>query len=106
MGDVLSEGGDPPGQRTDQTGDGRDRRRLARADVAQERDRLTLADRQRQAAEGLHAPVVDDEVLDLHGEVRNFTSMLRVVCAVHLGQIGRERPEPAALPARLAEVFA
>ena len=25
-----------------------------------------------------------DEVLDLHGEVRNFTSLLRVVCAYYL----------------------
>ncbi|MGH6910483.1 MAG: ribbon-helix-helix domain-containing protein [Phenylobacterium sp.] len=30
-----------------------------------------------------------DEVLDLHGEVRNLTSLLRVVCAVYLDR--RER---------------
>ena len=47
-----------------------------------------------------------DEVLDLHGEVSNFTSLLRVVCAVHLGQPGRARSEPTILPAKLAEAFA
>jgi len=31
-----------------------------------------------------------DEVLDLHGEVRNFTSLLRVVCAVYLDRRERE----------------
>lgn len=30
-----------------------------------------------------------DEVLDLHGDVRNFTSLLRVVCAVHLAHGGK-----------------
>ena len=32
-----------------------------------------------------------DEVLDLHGEVRNFTSLLRVVCAIYLGREARQR---------------
>lgn len=31
-----------------------------------------------------------DEVLDLHGEVQNFTSLLRVVCTVHLDRRERE----------------
>ena len=36
-----------------------------------------------------------DEVLDLHGEVRNLTSLLRVVCAVYLDRREPvERPEP------------
>jgi len=33
-------------------------------------------------------------VLELHGEARNFTSLLRVVCAVYLGgRRGREAAE-------------
>jgi predicted DNA-binding ribbon-helix-helix protein len=48
-------------------------------------------------AEGTTTPkfltTLHDEVLDLHGEVRNFTSLLRVVCAVYLGRRGSaERP--------------
>lgn len=34
-----------------------------------------------------------DEVMELHGEVRNFTSLLRVVCTVYLD---RRQPKPAA----------
>jgi predicted DNA-binding ribbon-helix-helix protein len=34
-----------------------------------------------------------DEVLDLHGEVQNFTSLLRVVCAIYLD--GRQWPVAA-----------
>lgn len=33
-----------------------------------------------------------DEVLDQQGEVRNFTSLLRVVCAIYLAREGPERP--------------
>ena len=44
-------------------------------------------------AEGLTTPKfiakLHDEVLDLHGDVRNFTSLLRVVCAVYLGRSDR-----------------
>ena len=47
-----------------------------------------------------------DEVLDLHGEVRNFTSLLRVICAVYLGREDRERPVARALTAGLARAFA
>ncbi len=32
-----------------------------------------------------------DEVLDLHGEVQNFTSLLRTACLVHLEQAIRTR---------------
>jgi predicted DNA-binding ribbon-helix-helix protein len=46
------------------------------------------------AAEGMTTPkfiaTLHDEVLDLHGEVSNFTSLLRVVCAVHLGRGGQK----------------
>ena len=46
-------------------------------------------------AEGLTTPkflaALHDEVLDQQGEVRNFTSLLRVVCAIYLGREGRER---------------
>ena len=47
-----------------------------------------------------------DEVLDLHGEVRNFTSLLRVICAIYLGRDDRERPASRALTAGLARAFA
>lgn len=40
------------------------------------------------AAEGMTAPQfiskLHSEVLELHGEVRNFTSLLRCACLVHL----------------------
>jgi predicted DNA-binding ribbon-helix-helix protein len=47
-----------------------------------------------------------DEVLDLHGEVRNFTSLLRVICAVYLGRDHRERPASRALAGGPARAFA
>lgn len=34
-----------------------------------------------------------DEVLELHGEVRNFTSLLRVICTVYVDR-EQVRPEP------------
>ena len=45
-----------------------------------------------------------DEVLDLHGEVQNFTSLLRVVCAVYLdrrehGPVERLEPRRTAIRA-------
>ncbi len=50
--------------------------------------------------EGLITPKfiakLHDEVLELHGDVRNFTSLLRVVCAVYLG---RPHPAPSAAAA-------
>ena len=50
------------------------------------------------AVEGVPTPKflakLHDEVLDQQGEVRNFTSLLRVVCAIYLGQEGRERGRP------------
>ena len=45
-----------------------------------------------------------DEVLDLHGEVRNLTSLLRVVCAVYLDR--RERPAAGRATAHRGEVRA
>lgn len=52
-------------------------------------------------SEGLITPrfvaKLHDEVLELHGDARNFTSLLRVVCAVYLGRAGRgEAPSSAA----------
>ena len=51
-------------------------------------------------SEGLTTPkfiaTLHDEVLDLHGDVRNFTSLLRVVCAVYLGRQDREPVASAA----------
>jgi len=41
-----------------------------------------------------------DEVLDLHGEVRNFTSLLRVVCAVYLGRPQPTEPQHLPWPAK------
>lgn len=44
-----------------------------------------------------------DEVIELHGEIANFASLLRVVCAVHLERrgrpAGRREPRGATLPA-------
>ena len=47
-----------------------------------------------------------DEVLDLQGEVRNFTSLLRVVCAVYLGRTVREAKVPATLSLGAVSAFA
>ncbi|HFA60227.1 MAG TPA: DNA-binding protein [Rhodospirillales bacterium] len=53
------------------------------------------------AAEGFTTPrflsVLYDEILDLRGEVRNFASLLRVICTTYLAN--RPRVEP---PAELA----
>jgi predicted DNA-binding ribbon-helix-helix protein len=61
-------------------------------------------------AEGCTTPrfiaKLHDEVLDLHGEVHNFTSMLRVVCAVYLGREGRKRSKGPALAPGLVQAFA
>ncbi len=47
-------------------------------------------------AEGLSVPLfiskLHSEVLELHGEVRNFTSLLRCACLVHLGRMVHEAP--------------
>jgi predicted DNA-binding ribbon-helix-helix protein len=59
------------------------------------------------AAEGATTPKflakLHDEVLELHGEVRNFASLLRVVCSVHVERRGRSaataRREPRAATA-------
>jgi predicted DNA-binding ribbon-helix-helix protein len=61
-------------------------------------------------SEGLTTPKfiakLHDEVLDLHGDVRNFTSLLRVVCAIYLGRADRDPPaRPTAAQAAL-EAFA
>lgn len=42
-----------------------------------------------------------DEVIELHGEVANFASLLRVVCTVHLER--RERPDAARRKARVRQ---
>ena len=47
-------------------------------------------------AEGLSTPQfiskLHSEVLELHGEARNFTSLLRSACLVHLARIADETP--------------
>lgn len=47
-------------------------------------------------AEGLSAPQfiskLHSEVLELHGEVRNFTSLLRCACLVHLTRSAQLAP--------------
>lgn len=52
------------------------------------------------AGEGRSTPrfleTLHDEVSELRGEVRNFASLLRVVCAVHLER-GRALPLPTPL---------
>ena len=61
-------------------------------------------------SEGMTTPrfiaKLHDEVLDLHGEVRNFTSMLRVVCAVYLGRQEREERNSPVVSASLVGAFA
>lgn len=48
------------------------------------------------AAEGLSMPQfiskLHSEVLELHGEARNFTSLLRCACLVHLSRVAQESP--------------
>jgi len=48
------------------------------------------------AAEGLSTPQfiskLHSEVLQLHGEVRNFTSLLRCACLVYLNRLAHEAP--------------
>ncbi len=55
------------------------------------------------AREGLTTPrflsVLYDEILELRGEVRNFASLLRVVCTTYLAQRQREAAPPVPLPA-------
>ncbi len=50
------------------------------------------------AAQGMSTPrfvtTLHDEVLELRGEVGNFTSLLRVVCTVHLTATAGAVPEP------------
>ncbi|SDZ75344.1 ribbon-helix-helix domain-containing protein [Rubrimonas cliftonensis] len=45
------------------------------------------------AADGLTTPQfigrLHDEVIEMHGEARNFTSLLRCACLVHLGRMAR-----------------
>jgi len=47
-------------------------------------------------AEELSTPLflskLHSEVLELHGEARNFTSLLRCACLVHLGRMAHEAP--------------
>ena len=54
------------------------------------------------AAEDLSVPQfiskLHSEVLELHGEARNFTSLLRCACLVHL-----DRAAQSALPSRIAD---
>jgi predicted DNA-binding ribbon-helix-helix protein len=55
------------------------------------------------ATEGLTTPrfigKLYDEVLGWHGEVANFTSMLRVTCTLYLRMAGRGAPGGVAEPA-------
>jgi predicted DNA-binding ribbon-helix-helix protein len=56
------------------------------------------------AAEGLSTPrfvaALYDEVEEIHGEVRNFASLLRVVCVTYLGR--RDEAVETAPPLRAA----
>ena len=53
-------------------------------------------------AEGISVPQflskLHSEVLELHGEAKNFTSLLRCACLVHMNRL-REDPESARLAA-------
>jgi predicted DNA-binding ribbon-helix-helix protein len=53
--------------------------------------------------EGLTTPKF---IARLHDEVRNFTSLLRVVCAVYLGRTDREAKAPATLSLGVVSAFA
>ena len=48
------------------------------------------------ANEGLTTPAfisrLHSEVLELHGEAPNFTSLLRCACMIHLGELDAEVP--------------
>jgi predicted DNA-binding ribbon-helix-helix protein len=59
------------------------------------------------ANEGLTTPrfigKLYDEVLGWHGEVANFTSMLRVTCTLYLRMAGRGAPGGVAEPAAVRE---
>ena len=59
--------------------------------------------------EGLTTPKfiakLHDEVLDLHGEVRNFTSLLRVVCAIYLDRVERA-PKTVGVTVAAMQAFA
>ena len=48
------------------------------------------------AAEGVSVPQfiskLHSEVLELHGEARNFTSLLRCACLVHMNRAAQEAP--------------
>ena len=59
------------------------------------------------ANEGLTTPrfigKLYDEVLLWHGEVANFTSMLRVTCTLYLRMAGRRAPDGIAEPAPARE---
>ena len=60
-----------------------------------------------RASEGLTTPrfigKLYDEVLGWHGEVANFTSMLRVTCTLYLRMAGRRAPDGIAEPAPARE---
>ncbi|MEO0620747.1 MAG: ribbon-helix-helix domain-containing protein [Pseudomonadota bacterium] len=53
------------------------------------------------ASEGVSVPqfvsTVHDEVIELHGEAGNFTSLLRCACLVHIAR--QSEPAPVALSA-------
>ena len=48
------------------------------------------------AREGVSTPAfiskLHSEVLERHGEARNFTSLLRCACTIHLGEYDRHDP--------------
>lgn len=48
--------------------------------------------------EGLSTPAfiskLHSEVLERHGEVTNFTSLLRCACTIHLGEFDQDRDAP------------
>ena len=64
---------------------------------------------ERADAEGLTTPKflakLHDEVLDQHGEVRNFTSLLRVVCAIYLDRVERA-PKTVGVTVAAMQAFA
>ncbi len=53
------------------------------------------------ASEGVTTPrflsVLYDEIMELRGEVRNFASLLRVICTTYLARRPQREPETAEL---------
>ncbi|MGA0562725.1 ribbon-helix-helix domain-containing protein [Ancylobacter sp. VNQ12] len=55
---------------------------------------------------GKFVTTLHDEVLNLHGEVRNFASLLRCSCLIYLAEVRPAAGRPAISPAAARERYA